>query len=287
MAKAIKNQNLKLTKIKENKMALNNSNTPVPAMEDDQDYAYGEGQLEDQDYLSEGTITEEPQYAVVLANQTNTAVAVVAQPAQTFATEMASVGFDGMELDWHSYTTLSMNDRMFNTPDGVPGFPGETFDCELDGTAVKLQFSGRPAGGGELKDKSTDLVFVYPRRVATGQLEDQSTMMTTNGKLLSDVTEGFKARGLEVNCKEFLEAYVFIDCPGHPLHEELCALSIPPTSKGMIPGILHKMARKNNWVTPQQKAEGSRGLKLRVSVGVKVAKAKTPYSPWKFEVIKM
>ena len=266
-------------------MSLNNPNKAavVPGMADSQNYPYE--MEDDQVYAMESTLSDKgvsAQHPVAPVNQN---MAVVAQPAQSFSNDMASVGFDGMELDWHSYTTISMNDRMFNTPDGVPGFPGETFDCELDGTAVKLQFSGRPAGGGELKDKSTDLVFVYPRRVASGLFEDQSTMVTTNGKLLSDVVTDLKSRGLEVICKEFLEAYVFIDCPGHPLHDELCALSIPPTSKGMIPGILHKMARRNNWVTPQQKAEGARGLKLRVSVGAKVTKAKVPYSPWKFEVI--
>jgi hypothetical protein len=272
-------------------MALNNPNTPVPAMEDDQAYAYDEGQLEDQDYLPEGTATEEPQYAVALVNQ-NTGLANVAyeQPAQKNLNRAYGTAIN---------VTLQTDGRFKVTSGKDFSELNQMFHCFTQGfsytCAVSALFPKKGSGQLDIRaDEPDDLLYipVDDSVVKDGRLVgniDHSVLY--EGELFGNWAARKKAEGGKLRFDIKQTIYAVLDEDGtHPSDGLPITMTIPKESQKVYTRATDSFESKNAVARLRGKPEMTRPpapfeYRLKVSPGVRNESSDFPFTPWNFEVV--
>lgn len=181
-------------------------------------------------------------------------------PSLTPIANLAAQGFEGLELDWTSYTNISLKpDGTFQDADG--NSYGRDFTCYLRGSKSRWVYRGNP-----VTDNKRDVLFSYDK------------IASQNGILVADKLKEWAAQGKTVEEKLYLEALVEMVAPGEAHDGDYCILSVSPTSRGRFSGCAAKAAALGG---------GDPGnVVTRVSVGPKVMKVANPFFPWNFDIAK-
>jgi hypothetical protein len=172
---------------------------------------------------------------------------------------LQALGFEGLVMDWTSYSTISLKEGTFQDGDGKNY--GKDFNCYLRGSKEQYVFRGNP-----VQDNRRDVVYSFDK------------ITTTNGLLVADKRAEWLAQGKQVDEKLYLQVLVEMVAPGEAHDGDFRMLSVSPTSKGRFSGHAVKCAALGG---------GDPGnVVSKVLVGAKVTGVAIPFFPWSFEVVK-
>lgn len=175
---------------------------------------------------------------------------------------LANAGFEGLDLDFSSFTSIVLNDGQFECSNGKT-LPHEGFDCRITRTRKKYAFRSSHA-----EQKDVEVVYSY-------DMNDRNVPDSAVAKKIAEWREG----GHDCKeVKEYIEVWAMMENDGTKDREmdgELVMLSIPPTSKGRISGFL---------MTQQMKQLLPSDFITRVYRGEKVTRVDFPYYPWAFRL---
>jgi hypothetical protein len=168
-------------------------------------------------------------------------------------------GFDGLELDWTSFPTISLkNTGMFEDTDGT--VYGSEFRAKIIGSCPRYIY--RALTRGVVDDNRNDTAFSY----------DRST--STRGVPIAHLKAMWEAQGKEVEEKCYTELRLIMDAPNAPYDGEWRLASIPAMSRGRFSGFFMQLSHLTNG-SPQDQT-------VRFYAGDRVTKAKQPFIPWAF-----
>lgn len=220
-----------------------------------------------EDVIEQGTNSEEaaPVAEKAVAVRAESAVAVarpqaVAQP--NVINELAESGFEGLEINFTSFDTITLDKASFTCSSGKS--IKEDFEVTIQKTRNKyLIISLHP------EDDDREALYSYNPKAAT---EDPAVMERIQAWHDED--------GVGYEVKKYIEALVIMedDMATGELNGEMMLLQIPPASIGKLSG--HIVQNRLKGVgEPNQ-------YTTIVSVGPKLGEGKKIYYPWAFSVKK-
>jgi len=210
--------------------------------------------------IEESTVIHDPAAPVVAAVPFVPTPQAQNLPVVNPVTSLNALGFEGLVVDWTSYTNISLNtDGTFQDGDGKNY--GKDFNCYLRSSKPQFIYRANP-----VNDNRRDVAYSYDR------------ITTTNGILVADKMAEWLAQGKQVDEKQNLQVLVEMVAPGEAYDGDSRLLSISPTSKGRFSGHAIKCAALGS---------GDPGnVVSKVLVGPKVTGGANSWYPWNFEVVK-
>jgi len=208
----------------------------------------------------EASTAEQEYYQTEQNLPVETRATPVAQAGNNSMAELADQGYEGLEFDWTSYPTISLQNEGFFV-DNEGGKYGNEFDARVLTTKKRIVYRADP-----YNDPKRDLVFTY---------DDEYSQ---TGVLIADKLKEWEGQGKTVARKEYLEAVVELVDPEGPNDGDFRIVSISPTSKGRFTGAMAVAKMRNGGVIYNSI--------IRFKVGVKVTKVANPFYPFAFEVLK-
>ena len=181
--------------------------------------------------------------------------------AKAVLNSLAEAGFEGLDLDFSSFTSIVLNDGQFECSNGKV-LDSKGFKCRITRTRKKYAFRSN-----HLEAKDVEVVYSY-------ELTDASRPDSNVAKKIAE----WKADGHDMKeVKEYLEVWGTMedDMGDGEMNQSLVMISIPPTSKGRISGYL---------ATEQMKGHQPSDYITHFYRGEKVTKVDFPYYPWAFKV---
>lgn len=211
------------------------------------------------------------EYLAWKASMANAPVAAPAYPIQPIAeavparssipTVSVPEGFEGLELDWTSFPTISLkNTGLFEDTDGT--VYGSEFRAKIIGSRPRYIY--RALTRGVVDDNRNDTAFSHDRATST------------RGASIAQLKAMWEAQGKEVEEKRYTELQLIMDAPSAPYDGEWRLASIPEMSRGRFSGFFMQLSHLTNG-NPQDTS-------VRFYAGDKVMKAKQPFIPWAFSV---
>lgn len=182
-------------------------------------------------------------------------------PAVSTLKALEASGFEGLTIDWTSFTTISLKtEGHLEGNDGV--VYGQSLVCRFHGTKTRWVYRAAP-----VTDQKRDIAYSYDK------------VTSQSGVSIETWVKEAEARGKTIEIKEYLEAMVELHDPEGPNDGEYRILSIPPTSKGRLAGVLNIAAARAGQA-------GLPSVLIKTSVGKKVTSTANPFYPWAFEIVK-
>ncbi len=186
-------------------------------------------------------------------------VQVPVQARTALPTVTIPEGFDGLELDWTSFPTISLkNTGLFEDTDGT--VYGSEFRAKIIGSTPRYIY--RALTRGVVDDNRNDTAFSYDRATST------------RGVPIAHLRAMWEAQGKEVEEKCYTELRLIMDAPNAPYDGEWRLASIPAMSRGRFAGFFMQLSHLTNG-KPQDQT-------VRFYAGDRVTKAKQPFIPWAF-----
>lgn len=184
-----------------------------------------------------------------------------ANAAKQFSDDMASQGFEGLNLTGMSFDRVKLDEGKFLL--GSEEAPlGEEIDVNILSTRniyIVRQFPGEGA----------EMFYSYDKNGKT--LTDGSSAQETLDEWLGD---GYGTPDEPLDIKEYIEAMAQLKNREDEYDEHMVSLSIPPASKDRLAGAIAVGVRKH------QCAPGE--LIIKAKVGAKVGKGEKSFRPWTF-----
>jgi len=173
--------------------------------------------------------------------------------------EMKEAGFEGLELDWTSYPSISLKpEGIFVDVDGTEY--GAEISFRLMTTKNRYIYRAEP-----VHDNRTDIKYSYDKQ------------FSSTGESLKEIFQQWKEQGKHVVEKNYIEAFVELVAPGEIYDGESRILSISPMSKGRF---------SSKAVKAFQKGKGDTySVIMKAKRGAKITKVQNPFYPWDFEVL--
>jgi hypothetical protein len=173
-----------------------------------------------------------------------------------FVDQMASEGFSGLEVGYHSFTNIKLDKGVFETSEGV----------ELEGKSFQANLMESKPRWAYLDGKERDATCVF----------SLDKVVTTDGTPLADTLAEWKAEDKPVIEKKYL------DLTGEVISGELeghiVIMSISPSSIARLTGYMGRLAYAG--INPRE-------VTTEVCVGKKVTmKDGTTFYPWDFKLVK-
>lgn len=237
--------------------------TPVADMSGDEK----EGKVIDGELLeAEGEILDAPveeeaaQPGTALTEAPTTAVSTDVRGNVSAMNELAQEGFEGLELDFSSFTGIVLNGGNFENAGTKQPLRSREFFVKVTRTRSKWAWKSN-------HDNDKDKVVVYSY--------DENAANDPDSKVAAAIAE-WKKEGKNVGeIKRYLEVWAFmVDCPEDAdLNGCLVSMSIPPTSIGRMSGYLFTLKNLKKNLSD---------VTTRVSTGTKVTNVDFPFTPWDF-----
>lgn len=174
--------------------------------------------------------------------------------------ELAQEGFEGLELDFSSFTGIVLNGGNFENAGTKQPLRSREFFVKVTRTRSKWAWKSN-------HDNDRDKVVVYSY--------DENAANDPDSKVAAAIAE-WKKEGKNVGeIKRYLEVWAFmVDCPEDPdLNGCLVSMSIPPTSIGRMSGYLFTLKNLKKKLFD---------VTTRVNTGKKVTNVDFPFTPWDF-----
>lgn len=188
-----------------------------------------------------------------VAQSTPNALAV--QGASTVEA-MAAAGIGGIKFDWTSFPMIALKtDGAFEDSNGKSY--GKSFTARM--IESKTKYAHSFAGS---TDPKNELVYSYDK------------ITTTSGKLVADFEAELRAKGKDVQVKEYTEVLVELVSDDPDLDGDFRMLSISPYSVGKFSAFSFKLHRRKAW----------HSTTVEFKVGEKIRTVANPYYPWDFSI---
>lgn len=192
----------------------------------------------------------------------NAAPPAVAQSSQSAVVgELASSGFEGLEIDWTSFPTVVLNQGEFETSDGN-SLGVDAFSVRLMQSRKRFVLRTKVAN-----DDDAELAYTY----------DLAELDNPESELTQKVLKWKEEDGLDYDVKDYIEAIAMVEDADCSLDQQMVLIQIPPTSIGRFSGF----TTQNLLIKKQAPSE----YLTRCFKGEKVTKAKKPFYPWAFEYV--
>lgn len=178
--------------------------------------------------------------------------------------DMASQGFGGLELDYTSFVGISLDGETFQTSeeDDIDGREGFVVQIQHSRTKYALR-------SNDGRQEDVEVIYTY----------EKDEHLTPGSNAFNKLAEWHKEGRDLGEIKEYTEIWaLMIDdgSLGGELVGQLVSLSIPPTSRGRLTGMIAMEQMKNK--------RGPADYHIRCTAGKKVKKARFPFIPWSFKV---
>ncbi|RLA42709.1 MAG: hypothetical protein DRR06_13820 [Gammaproteobacteria bacterium] len=172
---------------------------------------------------------------------------------------LAAMGFEDLQIDFTSFPTLVINKGKIRKSGGDVIDDGESIEFVIMDKRKTFLFRG-------IKDRETDPELAY---------SDDKLHINMTGELVTEVTDKWKAEGLEVEVKDYF--IVMGKMVGGSLDEEIIQIQIPKTSIGRFDGYL--VSTTIAGFNPKQ-------VVTRVSVGEEIGSGMKAFTPFQFNRVR-
>jgi stringent starvation protein B len=282
-------------------MALNNPNKDVAAVEDDQAYAYEDGQLDYPHHSIEGAVVDmaqtalaqPPVHAAIMQQQQSTGVTV---PSTYVPPEQKNLNRSyGTAIN----VTLQTDGRFKVTSGEDFSKLNQVFHCFTQGfsytCAASALFPKKGSGQLDIRaDEPDDLLYIpVPDHVVKdGRLVGNiDNSILYDGELFGEWVARKKAEGgkLRLDIKQTI--YAVLDEDGtHPSDGLPITMTIPKESQKVYTRATDSFESKNAMARLRGKPEMATPPapfehRLKVSPGVRNESGDFPFTPWNFEVV--
>jgi hypothetical protein len=187
-----------------------------------------------------------------------------ASAAKQFTEDMASQGFEGLNITGMSFDRIKLDEGKFLL--GSEEVPlGEEIEVNILSTRniyIVRQFAGEGA----------ELFYSYDRHGKT--LSDGTSAQEILDEWLGD---GYGTPDEPLDIKEYIEAMAQLKNREDEYDEHMVSLSIPPASKDRLAGAIAVGVRKNACAPGE--------LIIKAKVGAKVGKGEKAFRPWTFTCV--
>lgn len=204
---------------------------------------------------------DEPTTEITIPAATKVAVAVDNSHVMK---ELETEGFEGLDLDFSSFTGIVLNGGNFENSSTKQPLRSREFTCRVTRTRPKWAWkSSHP------NDKDKQVVYSY----------DHDDAANPESRVAKAIAE-WKAEGFDIGeVKKYLEVWALMEsCPeDQDLEGCLISMSIPPTSIGRLSGYL---------ATLHMKGRHMADVLTKVTTGAKVTSVDFPYTPWSFSEVR-
>ena len=202
--------------------------------------------------LSETPVEATPQASTISTATSNN---------QQFSERMAEKGLSGLELGFGSFPIIRlMNDGEF--ADSDENEMGTSFTCKLINSKPSYLFKQK-------NNSDSDVYYSY----------DAVNLTTTTDGGSSTVEElkiEWKEDGWDLERKDYLECVVIMDDPDSEIVDEMYILSIPPSSRRKLAGVIAGLEFKG--IDPST-------VSFNCFVGKKRKSGTNTYYPWAFKAV--
>jgi hypothetical protein len=187
-----------------------------------------------------------------------------ASAAKQFTEDMASQGFEGLNITGMSFDRIKLDEGKFLL--GSEEIPlGEEIEVNILSTRniyIVRQFAGEGA----------ELFYSYDKHGKT--LSDGTSAQEILDEWLGD---GYGTPDEPLDIKEYIEAMAQLKNREDEYDEHMVSLSIPPASKDRLAGAIAVGVRKNACAPGE--------LIIKAKVGAKVGKGEKAFRPWTFTCV--
>jgi hypothetical protein len=174
-----------------------------------------------------------------------------------FVDKMASEGFGGLEVGYHSFTNIKLDKGVFETSEGV----------ELEGKSFQANLMESKPRWAYLDSKERDATCVFTL----------DKVVTTDGTPLADILAEWKSFEKPVIEKKYLD--LTAEVISGELEGHIVIMSISPSSIARLTGYMGRLAYAN--INPRE-------VTTEVCVGKKVTLKGSgdTFYPWDFKLVK-
>ena len=171
-------------------------------------------------------------------------------------------GMGGLELGYRSFPNIALKEEF--TVSSGQSLPNSGFDVIIIGSRAKFSVNS-----AHDREEDSEVTFAY----------DIAEISNKDSVVAAKIAE-WKELGVGYTVKQYAEvwAYLVDDKGDGSLNNEICVLSVSPSSREILSGYIPRLRLKHK--------RSAQAVVTRVSRGVKVGTGRKAFYPWNFEFVR-